>query len=119
MAAYGADGELGTPLMASSGGGTPPEWAGDSRLLFYASDQDKLMSVTITMNPVLSATPPVVVHDLKKLRVNRAEWDIMPDGRLFAVQRGEDEDDITHFDVVLDWSRELRERMAKAAGRAR
>ena len=55
------------------------------------------MSVTIVMKPALSASAPIVAHDLKKLRVNPNAWDILPDGRLLAIQRGEGEDDITEF----------------------
>ena len=60
-----------------------------------------------------------MAQDLKKLHVNANEWDILPDGRLLAIQRGEGEGDITHFDIVLNWSQELREQMTKAAGRGR
>jgi len=55
----------------------------------------------------------------RSLREARFEWGVMPDGRILAIQRGEGEDDITPFDVVLGWSRELREQMAKAAGAGR
>ena len=54
-----------------------------------------------------------------RLREARFEWDVLPDGRILAIQRGEEEDDITHFDIVLGWTRELREQMAKAAGAGR
>ena len=40
------------------------------------------------------------------------EWDVMPDGRLLAIQKGEGEDDIADFNVVLDWSDGLRARMS-------
>ena len=117
VASYGADGTLGPPLMVSSGGGERPRWAGDGRRLFYASDPERLMSVAIQTQPALSASAPVMVQDLRKLRVDRREWDVMPDGRIFAIQKGEGEDDITQFNVVVNWSQELRDRMAKARGR--
>jgi hypothetical protein len=46
--------------------------------------------------------------------VNLSQWDILPDGRLLAIQRGEQEDDIREFNVVLNWMTEFRERMSKA-----
>jgi Tol biopolymer transport system component/predicted Ser/Thr protein kinase len=119
VASYGADGTLGPPLMVSNGGGDRPRWAGDGRRLFYYSEPEKLMSVTIQTKPNLSASSPAMVHDLRKLRVDPREWDVMPDGRIFAIQKGEGEDDITQFNVVLNWSSELRERMAKAAAAGR
>ena len=48
---------------------------------------------------------------LKVERANPNEWDVMPDGRLFAIQKGEGEGDITDFNVVLNWTDELRARM--------
>jgi len=119
VSSFGADGVLGLPVMVSSGGGLWPSWAGDGRRLFYYNTPDKLTSVTIGTQPTLSVSPPVVAHDLKKLRVNQFEWDVMPDGRILAIQKGEGEDDITQFNLVLNWSQELRQRMAKAAGRGR
>jgi hypothetical protein len=52
----------------------------------------------------------------QKLRVNPGEWDIRPDGRLFAIQEGEGEDDITTFNVVLNWFDDLRARLTAHAG---
>jgi Tol biopolymer transport system component len=108
VASYGADGALGPAQMMSNGGGAQPVWAADGRRLFYYNEPDKVMSVTLSLTPRLSASAPVVAYDLKKLRVNATEWDIMPDGRLLAIQKGAGEDDITVFNVVLNWFDELR-----------
>jgi Tol biopolymer transport system component/predicted Ser/Thr protein kinase len=113
VAEYRADGTLGASTMVSNGGGRRTAWAGDGRRLFYSSDPDEVMSVTISVKPALAASTPAPAYDLKKLRVGGGEWDIMPDGRLFAIQRGEDEGDITVFNVVLNWLDELRARMKK------
>ena len=59
---------------------------------------------------------PVLVYDLKKLRVNTRQWDLRPDGSLVGVQRGAGEDDVTDFDVVLNWFDELRAKMGKSGG---
>ena len=67
--------------------------------------------VALSVAAKLTASAPVAAYDLKKLHVNSGDWDIMPDGRLIAVQKGEGEDDITSFDVVLNWIDELRARM--------
>jgi serine/threonine protein kinase len=40
---------------------------------------------------------------------------ILPDGRLLFIQRGEGEDDITQYNVVLNWFTELRSKMARAS----
>jgi serine/threonine-protein kinase len=113
VAAFSADGALGPATMVSNGGGGQPAWTNDGRRLFYYSDPDKVMSVAISVTPKLTASASVVAYDLKKLRVNQSEWDIMPDGRLLAIQKGEGEDEITAFSVVLNWLDELRARMTK------
>jgi serine/threonine-protein kinase len=111
VAGYRADGALGPATMVSNGGGQQPAWANDGHRLFYSNDANNVMSVDIAATPKLTASAPVVAYDLKKLRVSELEWDIMPDGRLLAIQKGEGEDDITDFNVVLNWSDELRTRM--------
>jgi len=111
VARYGADGALGPATIVSSGGGQQPAWANNGRRLFYYNEPNRLMSVDISVTPKLTASAPVLAYDLKKLRVNPIEWDIMPDGRLLAIQKGQGEDDITDFNVVLNWIDELRARM--------
>jgi len=113
VAGYVADGALGPAMMVSNGGGLQPAWASDGHRLFYYSEPDRVMSVEITVTPKLAATVPVVAYDLKKLRVNPTEWDILPDGQLLAIQKGEGEGDITVFNVVLNWFDDLRARMAR------
>ena len=90
--------------MVSSGGVNGLAWALDNRL-FFATVDEKLMSVKVEAKPLLTASKPAFVLDLKKHRV--ATWNIFPDGRLFAIQRSEAEDDITAFTVVFNWFDEL------------
>jgi hypothetical protein len=109
----GTDGVLGPPVMVSrKGGAAPAAWAGDSRRLFYWRG-DKLMLATVETKPGLSASTPVVVQNFKKLGVVALEWDILPDGRLIGIQKGQGEDDITKFHVVLNWFDELKAKMGK------
>jgi Tol biopolymer transport system component len=113
VAVYGIDGALGPAKTVSSGGGAQPAWANEGRRLFYYNGPNKVMSVDISVKPNLTASAPVLAYDLRKLRVNPTEWDVMPDGRLLAIQKGEGEDDITDFNVVLHWLDELRSRVSK------
>jgi serine/threonine-protein kinase len=121
VASLGPDGKVGSSIVVSGANDLVipdglPGWAGDSRRLFYPSNPNKVMAVTIEAKPGLSASAPVFVHDLKKLRVNA--WDILPDGRLLAIQRGEGEDEVKEYNIVLNWFSELRARMAKPADSA-
>ena len=77
------------------------------------ADQGRVMSVAITTQPVLSASAPTLAYDLNKLRVNDRDFDLLPDGRLLVTQKGEEEDEITRFDLVLNWVTELRERLSR------
>jgi len=70
-----------------------------------------LCRVSIQTKPTVSASPPVVVHDLKRLRVTPSEWDVLPDGRLVAIQKGAGEDDLTEVNLVLNWFEELKARV--------
>jgi serine/threonine-protein kinase len=117
VAPFGADGNLGSRVMIPTGG-VPRVfngvgWAGDSRRLYYNKEPLKVMSVTIDTKPTLSASTPVLAYDLAKLRVNPNSWDILPDGSLLAIQRGQGEDEVTQYNIVLNWLNELRLRMAK------
>ena len=107
VASY-AGGSLGPAVVVSNGGGEQPMWAKDSRRLFFTDETDKVLSATVSATPAVTVSTPVLAYDLKKLRVNRLEWDIMPDGRLLAIQKGEDEDDVLAYNVVLNWFDELR-----------
>jgi serine/threonine-protein kinase len=118
VAPFGADGNIGRKVMIPTGGVPQANfngvsWAADSRRLYYNKEPLKVMSVTIDTKPTLSASTPVLAYDLAKLRVNPNSWDILPDGRLLAIQRGQGEDEVTQFNIVLNWFNELRQRMAK------
>ena len=114
VAPYRADGTLGPPILVSRGSGRlafSPAWSGDGHRLFFVTDADQLWSASITSAPRLSASAPVQVLDFRKLRVDGGQYDVLPDGRVLVVQKGEEEDDITQFDVVLNWAGELRGRV--------
>jgi serine/threonine-protein kinase len=110
---------VGLPVTVSGENEIPSSqvrWAGDSKRIFYAINTGKLMSVTIETKPALSASTPVLVHDLNKLHVNLNSWDILPDGRLLAIQKGEGEDELKELNIVLNWFSDLRARMTKTTG---
>ena len=70
VAAYGAGGTVGMPVMVSVGGGRWPRWSRDGKRLFYASRQSRVMSVALQTQPTLSASAPVPRWNLEQLRIN-------------------------------------------------
>ncbi len=67
------------------------------------------MKVTVTAGPAVTVSAPVEVLDLEKLRV--AMWSVLPDGRLLVGPRNDNEDEITRYNLVLNWTATLKEKM--------
>jgi hypothetical protein len=72
----------------------------------------RLMRVAVTAGAELSVSAPTEVHDFEKLRV--AMWTVLPDGRFFVGLKNENEDDITRYNLVLNWTEELKRKMRAA-----
>ena len=116
VAAFANGAIVGQSLPVSGGlGGDKPKWSHDSRRLFYRRVQrDRIMSVTIELAPVLTASAPVVAFDLEALRFDDSAWSILPDNRLVGVQRGRGEDDPTSIQLILNWLETVRGRLPLA-----
>jgi hypothetical protein len=72
------------------------------------------MMVNMQTTPTLKAGLPTPAYDLRGLRVASdvgSQWDILPDGRLITIQKGDGEQDVSSFSVVLDWVDEVRKRL--------
>ena len=67
------------------------------------------MKVGVSPGPGLSLSAPVEVCDLDKLGI--ALWSVLPDGRLFVGLKNDNEGDITRFNLVLNWTAELKRKM--------
>jgi Tol biopolymer transport system component len=116
VSAWDRGGPGGQPLVVSQGSVLSVlHWSRDGRRVYFQTDQNQVMSSTITTSPRLSATRPTVVWDLDALRIVPFLTDILPDGKLLAIQKGEGEDEITRFDVTLNFFDELRAKMRDAA----
>jgi predicted Ser/Thr protein kinase len=113
---YGPGGATGEPLLVSSGGGVTPRFSRDGKRLYYLSLQNKVLAVAISSQPRLSASEPTPLWDLDQLRIAVPLYDILPDGRLIGIRKGEGEDDITRYEVVLNFTQEMVRRV-KAARR--
>ena len=105
----GVDGSCrGTPV--STEGGTLLRWAYDGSEIFF-TEAGRVWSVPISKEPTLTIGTPKIAFDPtpKDLQVGRV--DLLPDGRLIAIQSGEDEHEITHVNLILNWDSELSQKV--------
>ena len=106
------NGTVGHPIVVSDGVCGRAEWAGPRRLV-YCATPGVLKSVEITTTgPALSSSTPVMLHDLRKLRISNSAWTLRADGRVFGLQRSEAEDSLESINVVLGWAEDVKRRLA-------
>ena len=105
------NGTVGPPIVVSDGVCGRTEWAGPRRLV-YCATPGVLKSVEITTGAALSASSPVLLHDLRKLRISNSAWTLHADGRVFGLQRSESEDSLESINVVLNWGEDVKRRLA-------
>jgi Tol biopolymer transport system component len=107
---YRKDGTLGDPVQISRGGARVYVWTPDGRNLLYSNDQGQGL-IGFVPGPDGEVRSPIVTFpDLQKYRFVPDLGSMLPDGRVLLVQRGDDEDDITRFDVVFNFSDLVREK---------
>ena len=61
-----------------------------------------MRSVSLTTEPRLSLSEPVVQFEDNELRVETGS--MLPDGRFFVILEGEQEAGATRIDVTLNWT---------------
>ena len=87
-------------------------WSRAGRL-YYITPQNKILSVAVTRSPELKASAPKREWDLDALQISDL-FDLLPDGQLIGIRKGEGENEITSFDITLNFFDELKRRMAAA-----
>jgi hypothetical protein len=108
------DGSLGPSTAVSVGGGLRPRFGADGKSLYYVAPPSRLMAVTLGRGPGSAVSPPRLAWDLDALHVRASQLfsarmvDLLPDGRLLAIQEGPEEGDIARLEVVLNFHDELR-----------
>ena len=111
VAGFRPDGSTGQPVEVKTQGSNAHLWSADGTLL-VEDERHRLMKVTVTAGPEVSVSAPSEVQDFDKLRVGM--WTPLPDGRLFVGLRNENEDEVTRYNLVLDWTAELERKMRAA-----
>jgi Tol biopolymer transport system component len=79
--------ELGAKTMVSVNGGRTPVWSGDSRQLFYATEDGSIMTARIeTDAPIRFGEPQEVFDGDYYLRNDSTQFDVGPDGRVLMLK---------------------------------
>jgi Tol biopolymer transport system component len=93
-----------------------PVWSRDGKELFYSSDVGRLVSVRVQTQPSFSWSEPATLPvELIQPRTNRL-YDVLPGGRFLILRPatlpgGTGEHPVQQIHVVLNWFRELQERV--------
>jgi hypothetical protein len=108
----------GQPLLISSGIGSVPFWGTDSRHVYYQNLLGiRLMAVAIGSEPRLTAGPPTESWNLEPLHAAVAGGGQLlrplPGNRLVAIQKGANEDDVTRYELALNFDEVIREKTRK------
>ncbi len=113
IAAFRSGAPVGDALRVTKSGGANAFWSADGRTIRYADPSGRVMSLPVSTTPALSVGSPTLVFDAQKLNIFLG--DMLPDGRQLAIKRGEEEsDEVRRLSIVLNFSRELVEKMKAA-----
>ena len=107
-------GASGGRKQLSSSGGTRPLWAPNSREVFFLKGtQLGAVSLDGQGNPVGRDHILFTVPNFQDLEFDPGRYfDIMPDGQHFVFVMNQALSSTTHYNVVLNWLEELKQRVA-------
>jgi dipeptidyl aminopeptidase/acylaminoacyl peptidase len=108
LAAYRSEGPLG-PRQAVSRGGGPTRWSPDGRKLYFVDREHRLLAAAISSDGALVGEPALAA-DLRALRAFD-DFQVLPDGRLLLVEKGELEESLRQVDLVVGFGEELARRI--------
>lgn len=83
-------------------------------VIAFHADGSTGRPVAVTAGPELSVSAPTLVHDFDKLRVRTQIWNVLPDGRFFVGLKNENEDEITRYSLVQNFTEVLKQKMEAA-----
>jgi serine/threonine protein kinase/Tol biopolymer transport system component len=92
----------------SSGGGTKPRWRGDGGELFFLSDSNVLMSVTIKSGTGFVPTVAQRLFDLQVIGSDGWDYAVSDDGQRFLAMRYSGLGVNANVSVIADWPATLR-----------
>jgi Tol biopolymer transport system component len=103
----------GRRFTISTDGGIEPVWARNGRELYYRN-RNRMMAVTVNGDATFSASKPRPLFEAAELVNVYSSYDVTPEGEFVMIEAGESELPSSQINVVLNWARELRERVAAA-----
>jgi hypothetical protein len=106
------DGSTSRPIQVKTDLAGELRWASNSSALYIRDQRNRIMKAAVSPGPGLAVSAPVEVWDLDKLGISM--WNVLPDGRLFAGLKNANEGEITRFNLVLNWTEELKRRLRAA-----
>ena len=109
----------GAKVPISSEGGTEAVWSRTGEELFYRN-RDKMMAVTVTMEPAFTAEKPRVLFEGRYVLgpvPGMVNYDVSRDGQRFLMVKILKESPPAHLDIVLDWFSEVSRRVPSAASK--
>jgi Tol biopolymer transport system component len=103
----------------STSSGNSPLWSPDGKELFYLSEDNAVMAVTIETKPALRfGTPKMLFRSVNVASVSGEghAWDIHPDGKRFLMLKPPGAAPSggagpRKINIVLNWYEELRQRV--------
>jgi Tol biopolymer transport system component len=107
--------------QVSTSGGSSPLWSPDGRELFYLTDDNSVMAVSVETNPTLSFGTPKTLFRSACVGATvggGTPWDIHPDGKRFLMMKEPVSTGAApaaagprKINLVLNWTEELKQRV--------
>jgi serine/threonine-protein kinase len=106
----------GAKYQISTGGGHHPMWSPDGKRLYYVKGLEQLMAVDVAADSTFHWSAPIRLKVSVQQGMNESrQFDIMPDGKRFILNRSENTTS-AEINVVLNWVEELKQARADALG---
>jgi eukaryotic-like serine/threonine-protein kinase len=114
VAPYRRDGALEPGRALSGAEGREPRWSPDGRTLYYAEGEDRVFGLPMRGGAAggeprlaLSLGDPLGFVSFGQ------RFDVLPDGRLLLVERGEEEGELRQLELVLGFGGDLARRLRR------
>jgi hypothetical protein len=105
----GADGTAGTPVRVARSG-LQAGWSADASRLFVL---DSTRVKAVPMSGGAPTGPPQTLYDIGRLAERMGQPAFLPDGRVVAMLRPQDEQELTRIEVIQGWVASIRAKLPR------